>query len=164
MTAANKYWQAGALQFSLLLLGSLPAARSATILNYIGTQSFGSMGRHGCLQAVTLCLALTGLCSTHCAIAQKKVANAERNANAERHAADPIVSFAQSRNINKFALVVDGKAAPIYVASGNSETVAVVAQAFAHDLERVTGTRPQVLTSLPAALPGPLVIAGVIGH
>jgi hypothetical protein len=93
----------------------------------------------------------------HSAIAQKTGGNSV-------HSADQFVSFIHTDSPDQFALVNDGRAAPIYVASGNPETVLVVAQAFAHDLEAVSGSRTQVLTSLPAAPPRNLVIAGVIGQ
>ena len=95
-------WQARSLCFSLLLPASLSPARSATILNYIGAQSLRTMRRDRIellfrsisrsLQAASLCLTLTALCSTHCVIAQKTDANAERNANAARQTVDPLVS------------------------------------------------------------------------
>ncbi len=40
----------------------------------------------------------------------------------------------------------------------------MAAAAFAEDVQRVAGTRPQMLSSLPAHPPRQLVIAGVIGH
>jgi Glycosyl hydrolase family 115/Gylcosyl hydrolase family 115 C-terminal domain len=62
-----------------------------------------------------------------------------------------------------FAVAAGGKAAGIYVAPGNPETVRVAAEAFAGDVERVTGVRPQVLTSLKAPLPASLIVVGVVG-
>jgi hypothetical protein len=94
----------------------------------------------------------------HSAIAQKT------GVNNSVHPADQFVSFIHTDSPDQFALVNDGRAAPIYVASGNPETVLLVAQAFARDLEGVSGSRTQVLTSLPAAPPRNLVIAGVIGQ
>jgi hypothetical protein len=93
----------------------------------------------------------------HSAIAQKTGVNTV-------YAADRFVSFIHTDSPDQFALVNDGHVAPIYVASGNPETVLVVAQAFARDLEGVSGSRTQVLTSLPASPPRNLVIAGVIGQ
>src|ERR1700733_9760266 len=63
-----------------------------------------------------------------------------------------------------FAIVAGGKAAPIYVAPGNPETVTIAAQAFASDVERVTGVKPEVLASLPSPLPANLILVGVYGQ
>jgi hypothetical protein len=74
-----------------------------------------------------------------------------------------MVSFdhAASRD---FSIVENGRAAAIYVAPQNPETVRVAAGAFAEDVERVTGVKPRVLTSLAAPLPDEIVIAGVLGE
>ncbi len=63
-----------------------------------------------------------------------------------------------------FAIAADGQAAAIYVAPENPETVRVAADAFASDVERVTGVRPQMLTSLKGRLPANLIVVGVVGH
>jgi hypothetical protein len=81
-----------------------------------------------------------------------------------RHSSDRLVSFVYGDVGREFALVNGGHATPIYVAAGSPETVMVVANAFAGDLESATGTRPQVLTSLPPVPPHTLIIAGVVGH
>ena len=62
-----------------------------------------------------------------------------------------------------FPIAADGKAAAIYVAPENPETVRVAADAFAGDVERVTGVRPQMLTSLKGRLPANLIVVGVVG-
>jgi len=76
----------------------------------------------------------------------------------------PVVSLDRRTGPTQFALAEHGRVAPIYVALENPETVKVVANAFAADLESVTGGRAQVLNSLPASPPRELVIVGVIGH
>jgi glycosyl hydrolase family 115 (putative glucuronidase)/glycosyl hydrolase family 115 len=108
------------------------------------------------LQFVSCCLGLVAICTMQFAIAQTQ--------NAPHPKVDRLISFVRIDSINQFALVNNGHPVPIYVASGNPGTVTVVAQAFAKDLESVSGTVAQVFTSLPATLPDNLVIAGVIGH
>src|ERR1039458_1365167 len=51
---------------------------------------------------------------------------------------------------NEFPIAANGQAAAIYVAPQNPETVRVAAEAFASDVERVTGVKPRLLTSLAA--------------
>jgi hypothetical protein len=101
---------------------------------------------------------LSAFFTTHCAIAQKA------NTNAADHTVDQLVSFVHTDKKSQFALVNKAHAAPIYVASEDPETVMIFAQAFARDLEAVSGTRARVLTSLPAIPPRTLVITGVTGH
>jgi hypothetical protein len=62
-----------------------------------------------------------------------------------------------------FPVAANGSAAAIYVAPGNPETVRVAAEAFADDVERVTGVKPQMLTTLRAPLPANLILVGVLG-
>ncbi|HWC97021.1 MAG TPA: glycosyl hydrolase 115 family protein [Candidatus Sulfopaludibacter sp.] len=76
----------------------------------------------------------------------------------------PFVALDFPASSMDFAIVAGGKAAPIYVAPGNSETVKVAAQAFASDVERVTGVKPEVLASLPSPLPASLILVGVYGQ
>jgi hypothetical protein len=64
----------------------------------------------------------------------------------------------------EFAIVANGQAAAIYVAPQNPETVRVAAEAFAADVEQVTGVKPRLLTSLGAPLPANLILVGVLGH
>jgi hypothetical protein len=59
--------------------------------------------------------------------------------------------------------VANGRAAAIYVAPQNLETVRVAAEAFAADMEKVTGAKPQLLTSLAGPLPADLILVGVLG-
>ncbi len=62
-----------------------------------------------------------------------------------------------------FSVVEKGRAAAIYVAPQNPETVRVAAEAFAEDVERVTGAKPRLLTSLKGPLPAELIVVGVLG-
>jgi hypothetical protein len=64
----------------------------------------------------------------------------------------------------EFAIVANGRAAAIYVSPQNPETVRVAAEAFAADVEQVTGVKPRLLTSLAAPLPANLILVGVLGH
>jgi hypothetical protein len=64
----------------------------------------------------------------------------------------------------EFPIVANGRAAAIYVAPQNPGTVRVAAEAFAADVEQVTGIKPRLLTSLAAPLPVNLILVGVLGH
>jgi len=63
-----------------------------------------------------------------------------------------------------FPLAANGEAAAIYVEPQNPETVRVAAEALAEDVERVTGAKPRILTSLAAPLPANLILVGVLGE
>ena len=65
---------------------------------------------------------------------------------------------------NEFPIAANGHAAAIYVAPQNPETVRGAAEAFASDVERVTGVKPRLLTSLAAPLPQELILVGVYGQ
>ena len=69
-----------------------------------------------------------------------------------------------SSSAASFPIVANGGAAAIYVAPQNPETVRVAAEAFASDIEKVTGVKPRILTSLAAPLPANLILVGVLGH
>ena len=75
----------------------------------------------------------------------------------------PPLEFEHAASSSAFPLVADGKAAAIYVAPQNPQTVEVVADTFAEDVERVTGVKPVILHSLKAPLPAHLIIVGVLG-
>jgi hypothetical protein len=74
-----------------------------------------------------------------------------------------LVDIDRSKSQSAFPIVANGQAAAIYVAPGNPETVRVAAEAFAGDVEKVTGSKPQLLTSLAAPLPQNLIVVGVLG-
>src|ERR1022692_3359780 len=76
--------------------------------------------------------------------------------------AAPLVALDRSSAAADFPIVANGQAAAIYVAPQNPETVRVAAEAFAADVERVTGVKPQVLTSLATPLPENLIVVGVL--
>ncbi|AUW59764.1 hypothetical protein C1T17_18470 [Sphingobium sp. SCG-1] len=60
-----------------------------------------------------------------------------------------------------FDLVADGVAPTIFVSVGDAPVVGIAARAFAHDVERVSGVRPQVSEAVPS---GKLaILAGTIG-
>src|SRR5205085_6517264 len=75
----------------------------------------------------------------------------------------PVVHFDRRETVEAFGLVERGHAAAIYIAPTNPETVRVVAEAFASDIERVTGIRPQILSSMQAHHSQDLIIVGVVG-
>src|SRR5262245_37681272 len=62
-----------------------------------------------------------------------------------------------------FPLVRDGVAAPVVLADGDVKVVAIAANDFAADVERVTGVKPSVRTNA-AGLSGPVVLIGTLGH
>jgi hypothetical protein len=69
-----------------------------------------------------------------------------------------------SSSAASFPIVSNGRAAAIYVAPQNPETVRVAAEAFAADVEQVTGIKPSLLASLAGPLPANLILVGVLGH
>jgi len=81
-------------------------------------------------------------------------------ANATTH----IVSFHRGVGSNSFSLAENGRVAPIYIAPESPESVKTATEAFAGDLDRVTGMRPKLLASLAGKPPEELVIVGVLGH
>ena len=66
--------------------------------------------------------------------------------------------------MGEFPIVANGRAAAIYVAPGNPETVRVAAETFAADVAQVTGVKPRLLSSLAAPLPSELILVGVLGQ
>ena len=74
-----------------------------------------------------------------------------------------LVDLDHSSSQSAFPLAANGSAAGIYIAPGNPETVWVAAEAFASDVEQVTGVKPRMLTSLAAPLPTELILVGVLG-
>jgi hypothetical protein len=63
-----------------------------------------------------------------------------------------------------FRIAQKGSASAIYVEPGSPETVVVAAEAFASDVEEVTGSKPQMLSSLDGRRPSQLILIGVLGH
>jgi hypothetical protein len=137
-------------------------------VNYIWTQLLRRIGPY-VIKLMLRCIpnrlhfarcsfALAALCTAHSAIAQNA------STNLAHHPLNQLVSFVRGDGANQFALVDGGHVVPIYVPPGSPDTVLVVAQAFAHDLEAVSGIHTRVLTSIPATPPSKLVIAGVIGQ
>jgi len=75
-----------------------------------------------------------------------------------------LLELDRATSLPSFAVSANGRAAGIYVAPGNPETVRVAADAFASDVERVTGVRPVLLSSLREPLPTELILVGVVGQ
>ena len=75
----------------------------------------------------------------------------------------PLVEVDRAGAAADFPVAAGGQATAIYVAPGNPETVRVAAEAFAEDVERVTGVKPRMLTALRGPLPAKLIVAGVLG-
>ena len=75
----------------------------------------------------------------------------------------PLLDLDHTASRSAFPIAANGRAAAIYVAPGNPETVRVAAEAFASDVEKVTDVKPRMLTSLAAPLPADLILVGVLG-
>ncbi|HWB31700.1 MAG TPA: glycosyl hydrolase 115 family protein [Acidobacteriaceae bacterium] len=103
------------------------------------------MSRRVCLAAAVFALTAFSACRVH----------AQQTA--------PLLDLDHSNSQSAFPIVANGRAAAIYIAPGNPETVRVAAQAFADDVEKVTGAKPQILSSLAAPLPPDLIVVGVLG-
>jgi len=82
--------------------------------------------------------------------------------NSVLQSADTAVRFIPASHA--FPLVAYGHAAPILVEAGSPETVRIVSGVFAGDVERVTGVRPAILSSLSSSMSGDLAIVGVVGE
>jgi hypothetical protein len=63
-----------------------------------------------------------------------------------------------------FPLVQDGRAAAIYLAPEDAATLTLVVDAFASDVEHVTGTRPEIIHSLRGGHAPEVLIVGIAGH
>ena len=61
-----------------------------------------------------------------------------------------LVALDQPASPTDFPIAANAQASAIYVAPQNPETVRVAAEAFASDVEKVTGVKPRILTSLAA--------------
>ncbi|WP_263408790.1 glycosyl hydrolase 115 family protein [Terriglobus tenax] len=66
------------------------------------------------------------------------------------------------RSAQTFDMARGGRAVSIVVSPEDSATVRLAAKLFADDVERVTGTRPQVVDALPATGDG--IVVGSVGH
>jgi Glycosyl hydrolase family 115/Gylcosyl hydrolase family 115 C-terminal domain len=84
--------------------------------------------------------------------------------NAQSSQMSTVVHLDQRRSAGDFALAERGRATAVFVAPESSETVRVTAKAFADDVQRVTGVKPQILSTLGDRPPKYLVIVGVIGN
>lgn len=74
----------------------------------------------------------------------------------------PVQALAQAyRSAPGFALVAEGAAPTIFVSAGDAPVVDIVARAFASDVERVSGVRPQVSMEKPTGRLA--ILAGTIG-
>src|SRR6185312_1421284 len=74
-----------------------------------------------------------------------------------------LVDIDSSKSQSAFPIAANGRTAAIYIAPGNPATVRVAADAFASDVEKVTGAKPHILASLTAPLPQNLIMVGVLG-
>jgi hypothetical protein len=82
-----------------------------------------------------------------------------------RAAADvPPVMFDRAAAPGSFPLVSDGRAADLYLAPQDEAHLGLVADAFASDVERVTGIRPRILHSAEHLSATNLVIIGIAGE
>jgi hypothetical protein len=63
-----------------------------------------------------------------------------------------------------FLLAQPGSVASIYLDPAAAVELAAPVQAFASDIEQVTGIRPVLLSTLPKPLPAHLILIGIAGH
>ncbi len=61
-----------------------------------------------------------------------------------------------------FPLATPGHPASIFLAPEDAGALGLATAAFASDVERVTGTRPRIVSEMPAT--GPVVVVGIAGH
>ncbi|HUD22314.1 MAG TPA: hypothetical protein VMQ60_05675 [Acidobacteriaceae bacterium] len=61
-----------------------------------------------------------------------------------------LVDLDHPASSKEFAISANGHASAIYVAPGIVETVRVAAEAFAADVELVTGAKPRLMTLWPS--------------
>jgi hypothetical protein len=76
----------------------------------------------------------------------------------------PLVALDRSAAATDFPIVANGRATAIFVDPNSPETVQVAAEAFAEDVQRVTGVKPEVITQINGLLPPDLILVGVLGH
>ena len=79
-------------------------------------------------------------------------------------AQSPLVALDQPAVADDFGITANARATAIYVVPQSPETVRVAAEAFASDVETVTGVKPHVLTSLTKPLPSNMILVGVLGR
>lgn len=75
-----------------------------------------------------------------------------------------LVHLDQPASAEGFPLVRDGHAAAIYLDPHEQHTLGAVVEAFASDVQKVTGIKPQILDSLQAPLPPTVVLVGTVGR
>jgi hypothetical protein len=81
--------------------------------------------------------------------------------------ATALPAFAQVRfdpSSAAFPIAESSHATPILLDTAASETVQTVSAAFSLDVERVTGVRPPILTTLPQHAPQEILLVGVLGQ
>lgn len=75
-----------------------------------------------------------------------------------------LVSVAASSTAGSFPLVHGGKAAAILLDAQEQNTLGAATEAFASDVEKVTGLRPAILADSHLPLPPNLIIIGTVDH
>jgi len=85
-------------------------------------------------------------------------------ANAQPLSQQTIVRLDVPHSQQAFPLVRSGRATPIYVAPEEIPTLGAAVEAFRNDVERVSGIKPELITTLPSRLPAHLVVVGVLSH
>ena len=76
----------------------------------------------------------------------------------------PLVALDRPSAATDFAIAANGRATAIFVDPNSPETVKVAADAFAADVQRVTGVKPEVMSQVNGLLPADLILVGVLGH
>lgn len=76
----------------------------------------------------------------------------------------PVSVATEGGAAGRFVLCAKGEVVPLYVDSNDSPTLRVVTNAFAGDIDKVTGKQPQIVSATEALHSKDVVIIGTIGH
>lgn len=74
------------------------------------------------------------------------------------------IGFAVPSGAFSFPIAAGGVSTPIFVEDEAPETVKVAVKAFAEDVQKVTGKKPEVFSSIFLRRPKRVIFVGVIGH
>jgi hypothetical protein len=77
---------------------------------------------------------------------------------------DQLVRFEAPHASDDFPVARPGHVAAIYLAPADEPALGASVEAFASDLERVTGIKPRILHTLDQPLPEDLILVGIAGH
>jgi hypothetical protein len=86
------------------------------------------------------------------------------SARAQSFPHDPLIRFQLPTGTDDFPLARKGQVAAIYLAPGDEAVLGAAVNAFAADIERVTGIKPRILHSLTQQVPEDIILVGIAGH